>query len=255
MPRGCKRLAGLLVAPLVVGPTRAHADLRSFTHTYEYSTVPEGRTTVELWHTQARTTPAASAPQLYEGILEIEHGVTEHLDVGFYTVLEQIAGAPTGSTGLHLAKAKLEGRYRLAERGDLPVDTLLFLELAKEFGDSVYEVKGKLVGARDFGDLTVAANAIGGFVTGKDVDETTLEVGWAAGLTYQAHPKLRLGIETWGVLERDTAYIDAGPALSFAPSSNLWATLTVGFSITERDAVESTSHGAVSARLIVGIEL
>ena len=249
-----EHLAALVVATLGVSSATAHADLRSFSHTYEYSTVPEGRTTLELWHTQSRTTPDASATQLYEGVLEIEHGIAEHWDVGFHTVLEQIAAGPT-SDGLRLSKAKLETRYRIGERADLPIDTLVFLELAKAFGDSVYDLRGKVVGARDFGDLTLAVNAIVGVVTGKDVDETTLELGGAAGATYQAHPKLRVGVETWGVWIDGDPYIDAGPALSFAPSSTLWATVTLGFSVTEREAVETASHGAFSARAIVGIEL
>ncbi len=243
------------MATLGVSARTAGADLRSFSHTYEYSTVPEGRTTVELWHTQSRATPDASSAQLYEGILEVEHGITEHLDVGLYTVLEQIEAGPLTSEALRLSKAKLESRYRIGERGDLPIDTLLFLELAKAFGDSVYEIRGKVIGARDFGDLTLAANAIGGVVIGKDVDETTLELGWAAGATYQLHPKLRLGVETWGVLEDRKAYVDVGPALSYAPSSTFWTAITLGFSLTERETVESASHGAFSARVIVGLEL
>src|SRR5204862_3931750 len=119
-------------------------------------------------------------------------------DMAFYTVLEQIAaGGAVLDEGLHLSEVKLETRYRLAERGELPVDTLLYLELAKEFGESVYEIEGKVIGARDFGDVTVAANAIAEIPFGKDVPETELELGFALGAMYQAHPKVRIGVETW----------------------------------------------------------
>lgn len=247
-------VAGALgIAPATVGT--AHADLRSFTHAYEYATMPAGKTALELWHTQTRTTPDASSPQIYEGILEIEHGITEHWDIAFYTVLEQVAAGPLASEPLHLSEAKLETRYRVAERGELPVDTLVYLEAAKEFGESRYEIESKVIGARDFGDVTVAANAIAEIITGKDVVETELELGWAVGLTYQAHPKLRIGVETWGSIADGKVYVDAGPAISFAPAGNFWATVTLGFAVTERDAVVGASHGAASARAIFGIEL
>jgi hypothetical protein len=242
------------VAGTVGGMGSAHADLRSFTHTYEYATMPEGKTAVELWHTQTKLVPDASSPQAYQGILEIEHGITEHWDIAFYTVLQQIA-AGDESDPLHLSEAKIETRYRLAERGELPIDTLLYLEVAKAFGESEYELEGKVIGARDFGDLTVAANAIAEVAVGKDVPESELELGFAAGATYQAHPKFRVGVETWGEIEDGEVYLDAGPALCWAAAPNFWTTATFGFSLTERDEAEGINHGAFSARLIMGIEL
>lgn len=241
---------------MLVG-TIAYADLRSFTHTYEYATMPAQRTALELWHTQTRATSDAESPHLYEGILEIEHGLTDHWDVAFYTVFGQVSDEMTGGSALALTEIKLETRYRLAERGELPIDTLLYFEVAKEFGESVYELEGKLIGARDFGKLTVAANAIAEVVTGKDAEETELELGWAVGATYPVHPKVRVGVETWGVVEEGEAYISAGPALSLAAASNLWATLTLGFGVSEdaREEGEGAEHGYFSGRLIVGIEL
>jgi len=99
-----------------------HADRRSFTNTYEYSTVPEGKTALELWSTQGRRTWDRSSPQFYEQILEIEHGLTDHWDMAYYTVLSQVAGDAMTSEPLHLDEIKLETRYRLADRGEWPVD-------------------------------------------------------------------------------------------------------------------------------------
>jgi hypothetical protein len=244
--------AQLVVACLFASTGVARADLRSFTHTYEYSTVPEGRTAVELWHSQTRATSESTSPQLYQGILELEHGLTDHWDMAFYTVLEQIAAGPMSSESLHLAEAKLETRYRLADRGEWPVDTMLYLELAKEFGESLYEVEGKVIGARDFDDLTVAANAIVEIKVGKDAMETEPEVGWAVGATYQAHPKVRVGAESWGMVEEGEVYASVGPAVSLSPSSNFWTAITVGFGLAEADGI---NQGFFSARAIMGIEL
>ncbi|MBL0214474.1 MAG: hypothetical protein IPQ07_11360 [Myxococcales bacterium] len=242
-------VASSLVAVLTLTAARdARADLRSFTHTYEYSTVPEGKTAVELWHTQGRATWDKTSPQFYEQILELEHGITDHWDAAFYTVFSQVAGDAVTSKAFGLEAVKLESRYRFADRGEWPVDTLVYVEVAKDFGASVYELEGKVIVARDFDKFTAAANAIGEVKVGNDTVETELELGWAAGLTYQAHPKFKLGAETWGQLEESELYLSVGPAMSFAPSSNFWLTLTTGFGLT--DEAE-----AFSARAIIGIEL
>src|SRR4051794_8128541 len=102
------------VTILLASAAPARADLRSFTHTYEYQTMPEGKTAFEFWHTQTRSTSDSNSPQTYEGIFEIEHGLTEHWDIAFYQVFGQVA-AGLMSEGLHLAEAKVETRYRFAE--------------------------------------------------------------------------------------------------------------------------------------------
>ena len=242
------RLVVLAVLTVLLASAPAFADLRSFTHTYEYSTVPEGRTAVELWHTQGRASWDASSPQAFEQILEIEHGITDHWDVAMYTVFAQVAGDAVTSEAFHLDSTRLETRYRLADRGEWPVDTLLYLEVAKDFGRSEYELEGKVIVARDFDRWTLAANAIGEVEVGDDVAETEVELGWAAGVTYQAATRWRLGAETWGQLEEEEVSVSAGPAVSWAAAANFWVTGTAGFGVT--DEAE-----AFSARVIAGIEL
>jgi hypothetical protein len=241
-------LRSVLTTAVVLGTAgAAHADLRSFTETYEFATTPAGRTAVEIWHTQGRFTNDASSPQFVENILELEHGITDRWDIAFYQVFEQVTGE-MDAEAFHFAETKLETRYKLAERGEWPVDTLLYLEVAKEFGESEYELEGKVIGARDFDRLTVAANAIVEVKVGKDVDETEPEFGWAVGATYEIHPKLRLGAETWGEAEEDELALAAGPAISIAAASNFWVAFTAGFGLTDE------AEG-FRARAIVGIEL
>ena len=237
-----------MIALLALPVGRARADLRSFTHTYEYSTVPEGKTAVELWHTQGRATWDKTSPQAYEQIVEIEHGITDHWDMAFYTVFAQVAGDAATAVPFGLDSVRLETRYRFADRGEWPVDTLVYLEVAKDFGKSLYELEGKVIVARDFDRITVAANAITEIQLGNNAAETEPELGWALGVTYQPHPKFRFGAETWGALEEEKLALSAGPAASFAASSNLWVTLTAGFGLTDE-------ADAFSARAIVGIEL
>lgn len=233
----------------------AHADLRSFTQTYEYSTQPEGTTSVQLWHTQSRGTPDPSAIHYYEGLLEIEHGITEHLDIGFNTMLVQQTS--TAIEGLTLARAELEARYRLAERGELPIDPQIMVELSKNFGDHLFEGELRVIGARDFDELTIAVNAGIQLIGGNDAPETRTQLLWSAGATYQVVPRLRLGVETWGLYDDGTTLADVGPALSFAASQRFWVAATLGFAVSERDndTVGSASHGSPSVRAIVGLEL
>jgi hypothetical protein len=242
----------LTATALTLGAGTARADLRSFTHTYEYATMPEGKTSLELAHTQTRSGSDSNSAQIFESVFEIEHGITEHWDMAFYQVFDQVADGPM-SEAFHLDEVKLETRYRFAERGEWPVDTLVYLELAKDFGESVYEIEGKVIGARDFGDVTVAANAIVEIAVGKDTEETEPEVGWAAGATYEAQPKIRVGVETWGEVEEEELYASAGPVVNVAPASNFWATLTLGYGLTEE--VHGAEFGFFSARVIFGIEL
>ncbi len=237
----------------------AQADLRSFTQTYEYSTQPEGTTSVQLWHTQTRATTDGSSPHFYEGLLEIEHGITEHLDIGFNTMLSQQSGVfgAVGGDSLSLSRVELEARFRFADRGELPVDPQVMVELSKYFGDSVYEAEGRLIAARDFGEVTIAANGGVQIIGGKDVDETRTQFLWAAGATYQVVPRLRVGVETWGLADDGTVLADAGPVVCFIASPRFWIAATAGFALSERDEVLSASptHGTPSVRAILGLEL
>jgi hypothetical protein len=238
---------------LAMTATTAHADLRSFTYTYEYSTVPAGETSVELWHTMSRV-DAPMRPERYEGVLEIEHGLTEKLDAGFYTYL---ADGETGGVqeGLRLSRGELQARYRISERGELPVDPQLMLTVGKLFGSSTYSTSLRAIGARDFGDLTVAANVEGELLAGGALDGSEIYVRWMVGATYALHPRLRLGVESWAVVIDGTPYVDAGPAVSFAASPKFWIAATFGVGLTKRDAIVDGEHAELSGRAILGIEL
>lgn len=144
---------------------------------------------------------------------------------------------------------KLETRYRFADRGELPVDIVAYGEVAKEFGAGVYEVEAKGIFARDFDAFTAAFNAIAEVEFGPDVPETELELGWAAGVSYEVHPKLNIGVETYGTVELEESEVLAtvGPAIAVAPSSNLWVAITTGFGFDEAPKF--------TGRMILGIEL
>lgn len=239
----------LIIVSALLIPSFASADRKSFTYTYEYATAPEGHTEVELWHTQSRDTWDKASPQRFEERLEIEHGITDHWDAAMYTVFTQVAAPnPATAQGLGLDSVRLESRYRFAERGQWPVDTVAYLEVAKDFGKGVYEIEGKAILARDFDRVTVAANVAGEVAVGHDVPESELELQYSAGATYEFSPKVHVGAETWGGYGEGETQLSAGPAIGLAPSQGFWLALTTGFGITEH------SDG-FTGRLIMGLSL
>ena len=72
-------------------------------------------------------------------------------------------------------------------------------------------------------------------------------LGFAAGATYQLHPRVRFGGEAWGAFEDTEVAVSAGPSLSLASASNIWIAVTAGFGLSDTDKF--------AVRAIVGIEL
>src|SRR5690348_12308956 len=143
-----------LVAATVALPALAHADRRDFAHVYEYQTMPEHGFDLEFWNTT--TLDAYDSLAAMELKVETEYGITDHWDIALYQILAQDAG-----DALHYAATSLETRYRFVERGQWPVDVLVYLELTKAIDSKEFEVEGKLVLARDLGPVTIAGNAAG----------------------------------------------------------------------------------------------
>lgn len=248
------RAALALLAVSAVTASSARADRRLFTYTYEYRTTYGGDTSLELWHTETRTTWDAGdsgAATLLESMLDIEHGLTDRWDVSLYFVATQTASHDPAlpSQALRFDQIALDTRYRFADRGELPVDLLALARIAKQFGQGSFEAEARGVLARDLGAFTAAVNAIATVDFGPDVDETTFGLGWAAGLTYELHPKANLGVETYGTidLERSDTRAAVGPVLAFAPTTDLWLALTASFGIGDAPAV--------AGRLLLGIDL
>jgi hypothetical protein len=166
-------------------------------------------------------------------------------------VLAQVSDGTNDGEGLALTEVELASRYRLAERGDLPVDLLIYGEVGKRFGASVYDVEGRLVMGRELGALSAVANVIGGAVVGGDVDEAELALGWAAGVSYEVAPRWKLGVESWGGMRSEGSEevaATAGPAVAWMPSTRLWVTATAGFGLTDE-------ADAFTAAAIIGLGL
>jgi len=251
--RALPSLAAAIVAAGV--PGTAAADVRTLTQTYEYATQPEGTTSLQLWFTHRRISgdPIDGFADQFDHRLELEHGLTEHWDLGFTTELAQ-----TGRASLVLDRVTVASRYRFADRSEWPIDLAVALEASKVLDASIYPVDLRVIAARDFDRLTVAANAIGSLRFGADLAKDVEAVlGWAAGASYQLHDKLRAGVETWGETgdsrlagprPEDEVRASVGPVVHLGPSPRFWVTVTAGFGLT--DAADQ-----VAVRAILGIEL
>jgi len=241
-----------LVVLCVLGvPAIAAADLRSLTHTYEYSTQSQGTTSIQLWHTGRRV--ASDRQDALDYRVEIEHGVLEHLDVSITTVLAQ-----QGGNALAIDRLTFASRYRFADRAEWPVDLAVALEGGKLVEGSIYPIALRVIAARDFDRLTIAANAIAHARVGYDLqDDVETALGWAGAVTYALHDRVRAGVETYGETAKteteaavlvDSLRASVGPVLSLNPTAKFWISVGVGFGVTD-EADDVTVRG------IIGIEL
>jgi hypothetical protein len=205
---------------LVVVP--AWADQRNYVWTYEYGTLAKGNAEIEFYQTAVMKNKDVRSASDWTQQLELEYGVTDHFDVGIYQVYEQAADNPA----LTYAGFKLKARYRVAEKNALPVDVLFYLEQEESTVEG-NAFEGKLILAKDLGKLNLAYNQIyeRKYETGKGAHE------YAAGMSYELAPWLRIGIESKGsYTEGEFA---AGPTLAWM-GNRIWANLGAVYGLNDK---------------------
>src|SRR5215468_863925 len=150
-------LAAALTAAALLPASTAHADRRAYGVTYEAVTAPRGELDVETWTTfapQGEVDGGPSSRGLRE-MVELEYGITDRWDVALYNMLDITSGdTESGYAGL-----KIETRYRPTDRGEWLVDPVFYFEFQQLFrGDANQKYEAKLILAKDFGKVNVAAN-------------------------------------------------------------------------------------------------
>jgi len=170
--------------------------------------------------------------------LEMEIGMTDHFDVGFYQVISQAAGG-----SVHYDGFKLESRYRFGEKGDYFLDPLIYLEYmgVPDFSQHVFEAKFIL--ARDFGPTNLSLNPLIEISSG---DESETEFEYALGISRKINDLLRLGLEAKGGEAGN--YI--GPVISHG-AGGTWVALGSAFGVGDIDE----GHPEFELRLLMGFEL
>jgi hypothetical protein len=209
----------------------ALADRRSFIRSYEYATQPQGNLEVELWNDieapKAEGFDAAATTHRFE----LEYGLTDHWDLALYHVFAQEAGV------FRFDSWRAETRYRFAEKGEWPVDVLIYFELERpaEFA-APWETEEKVILGKDFGPIGLVANLVAEQKFLHAGDGHSLEVD--LGARYELTPQLTLAAEFWRVQEwaaggSKTSYF-LGPSISVA-TSKIWVQLGVGFGLGDNE--------------------
>lgn len=236
-------IAGAVVfaAALAAGAAPARADNRAYVWTYEHSTVWAGHAEAEYYNTSEVPDTAAPETNVWKHQLELEYGLTDRTDIAMYQVFKQ-KNSPA-SKAFSYDGFKLRLRHKLAEKGALPADALLYAEYERGSdlaGQGVFE--GKLVLARDFGRLNLAYNQVVEFPLEK---LAAAEHSYSAGASWAFTDNFRAGLETKGEYKSGEYY--AGPTLAFgAKDLKVWASVgyLAGLNPASKDAL---------TRLIVGV--
>lgn len=228
-------IVGVLIATATV-----FADRRSYVWTYEYQTMPQGKSELEYYlTTKVPDMHKYSDENVWEQQVELEYGITDHWDVAIYQRWEQFNSS--SEDNFEYTGSKLRTRYRLGERGMFPLDTLLYLEYIKpDNSHEAGELEGKLVLARDFGKFNLAYNEI--IETGLDSDGDTVHE-YATGLSYEFSPQWKAGVESTGSWTDDEYSV--GPTVSYGAKA-FWVNLGLQRGLNERT-------DDMKVRLIVGI--
>jgi hypothetical protein len=191
------RPAGLLafmVAVFTASP--ALADDRYFPFTYQYATPSQGEREFELF-------TDFDQQKGFENQIEFEYGLTDRIAVSGYFV--------AGPYPPEARSVKFEGRYRLFEKGVLPVDVALYGEY-EHFFAALPNFETKIILEKDLGPFTLGANLIGEKQLGPDPGEIRGTIGAAYHLSDEIHP----GVEF--VLDHDILYVGPTTALIYGPS-------------------------------------
>jgi hypothetical protein len=247
--------AAILSTALVALPGLVMAEPRLFSKAERYEMEKKGDTDIVITSDQAFAEIQTQSAADFGLELRVIHGVTAHWDVSLNHQFEQTTGDGTTAnpaTGLRLTTMGARIRYFVGERGKMPIDAVIAAGVRKDFGKSLWTVQPWLTLSKELGKLTVAIDPFADITFGSDQLGATVDAGWAGGLSYKAHKKVRLGAETWGGFNiRDTNNTFKwwlGPTLAWMPTKHMSFVGTTGFGLSpESDAL--TISGTFSLRL------
>jgi hypothetical protein len=205
-----KLLLTCLVAITIAGS--ASADRRKYAYTYQYFPPTAGESELEFYQTTR-----LGDVNLWEYQIEVEHGLSSRVNVGFYQIFSQ-----RENESMHWDAFKFRSICILASPGKFLLDPSLYLEYKRHLDLSERnELETKLLLSRDFGRLNLALNPVYEikWAPGKPKHEVGIDVGLSREFSYE----LSVGAESLTRLEfadsetATTSYI--GPVVSFAKGS------------------------------------
>jgi hypothetical protein len=267
------RLGLVSAAILAVVMTRtapSHATPRPLPFTYTADTLGKGEAEIENYVdlTPVKGTNVDTGhPVWYTAMqfqTEFEYGITDRLELGLYVAYQpQPNNLQNTATLFEGTGFKERVRYRLADAGRWPIDIALYGELVEY--ETEFEIEGKIILERRFGNLRIAANAWAEeefiYQGGED-----LELNPTVGATYEIRPQFHVGVEYWMRVEFPNPSVPrafdlgpnqfVGPVVMFNFGKVWWST---GFyarvNDVDRAAQPGDNYGPVWVRTVVGIEL
>lgn len=258
------KLPLLSIALLTAATGVASATPHPNPFSYPYQTLAEGALEIEQY---TDLTPVRVERENADGTIdgvfgvraalttEIEYGLTDRLEVGWYFAFNQDASA--SGAALTFDGVKQRVRYRFADTGELPIDIGLYLEVA-ELHDEV-EFEEKLLLAKRFGSLNLVANL---WVEQeyKFQDKVTEHLfNPTAGFNYELSPRYIIGAEYWARGE----FEHARDAVHYAGPNFLFQRDKIAFALgvyarldgLGTSAAVGDRYGKLYARAIVSVDL
>jgi hypothetical protein len=212
----------LLVFITVALGEMVHAAQKTYVWTEEYATLAKGDAEIEFWDTASTADIHSRSASDWNQKIELEYGITDHLNASLYQVYEQSAD----SNSLTYVGYNYELKYRVAEANELPVDVLLYAENeVNGIEGNIFE--GKVVLSKDLGKLNLSYNEIYERVYNTRKEEHE----YAAGVSYGIVPWLRLGIESRGSYSEGEYAL--GPTISWL-GSRIWANVGAAYGINDK---------------------
>lgn len=198
-----------IVFVLALSISSAYADRRSYVWTYEYQTMPKGKWELETYVTTEVANIHKSNINSIKPQLELEYGITDHLDVAMYQMWKFKNKAKENDS--EYEGFKLRARYRIGEKNEFIIDPLLYLEYIRDDNFSKPNVaEVKLVLAKDIGNFNISYNQIAKRNLER-VGKTDNE--YAAGISYALTPSFKFGIESKGNYPKEKYAL--GPTVSY----------------------------------------
>jgi hypothetical protein len=208
MKMNIKTIVAMLSLASALRASSAMANPRPLPFTYPYETLNEGATEVELYGDMTPNRVFAdqggdpTKGRLYEPRyqlqMELEHGITDRTELGFYWVM-QAEPQNGGDNNLKFDGFKWRVRHRFAEAGEWPIDVAVYLELETMHDELSLEEKVLL--SKRFGDLRWMANLWVEQTISRPYDAGSKApyfiINPTMGFTYQVSAKFQPGIEYW----------------------------------------------------------
>jgi hypothetical protein len=240
---------GIIASLLLAAATPSRADRRTMIRAYEYQTQPKGNLELELWNTVEAPRSGFADSVLVQRV-ELEYGLTDYWDFALYHVFER-GGPAADFAQYHFSDWQFETRYRLADKGEWPVDVLLYLEVERPVDfNRPFELEERIVLEKDFGRFALVANLLGAQHLGRADLGRIWEVDF--GARYELMPQLRVAAEFWtthqfvGPDVSRNYYL--GPSISVA-TQKLWLQIGAGVGL---DAAQDQQ---VQIRSVLGFNL